>query len=41
MKILYPNPAMPNIMRDGRDKTKEQCSCIAIVAPSKMNGLVK
>ena len=28
MKILYPNPEILNTRCDGRDNTREQCSCV-------------
>ena len=28
MKIFYPNLNIRNVRCDGKDKTKEQCSCI-------------
>ena len=38
MKTLYPNLNILNIRCDGRSNTKEQCSCILVVLPSKRNG---
>ena len=41
MKILYPNLHILDIRYNGRDDTKEHCSCIAIVVPSKTECLGK
>ena len=35
MKILYPNLNVLDISFDGRDNTREQCSFIFIMVPSK------
>ena len=41
MKILYPNLNILDVRCDGRGNTKEQCSCISIVVPSKTERLGK
>ena len=41
MKILLMNLNLLDISCDGRDNTKEQCSCISLVIPLKQNGCVK
>ena len=41
MKILYPNLNILNIRYGGRNNTKEQCSCIFAVVPSKKKWLDK
>ena len=41
MKVLYLNLNFIDIRCDGRDNTKEQCSCISIVIPSKTEWLAK
>ena len=41
MRILYRNLNILDIMCDGRDNTKERCSCISIVVPSKTEWLGK
>ena len=41
MKILYPNLNIFDVRFNGRDNTKEQCSCISIVVPSKTEWLGK
>ena len=41
MKTLYPNLNILDIRCDGRDNTKERCSCISIVVPSKREWFIK
>ena len=41
MEILYSNLNILDIRSDGRDNTKEQCSCNSIVIPSKIEWLGK
>ena len=41
MKIVYSNLHILDIRYNGRDDTKELCSCISIVVPSKTEWLGK
>ena len=41
MKVLYPKLNILNIRWDGRNNTKEPCSCISTVISSKSEWLAK
>ena len=41
MKIIYPNLNIFDIRCNCGENTKEQCSCISVVGPSKTEWLAK
>ena len=41
MKTLYANLIVLDISCDGKDNTKDKCSCISIVVPSKTGQLAR